>query len=165
MIRGAGITTHEVTVAEGTEYARFSLFDEETDGEDDLDLYVFNADGEFVGGSGSGTSEEQVDLVAPPAGVYTVYVHGWETDGPSADYTLFEWQVSSADRGNMTVDAPEDATLGETAEVTVAWDGLADDTRYMGAVTYHDTDTPADYRDGLIGQTIVRVDVGEPSGP
>ncbi len=162
---GAGITTHEVTVAEGTEYARFSLFDEETDGEDDLDLYVFNADGEFVGGSGSGTSEEQVDLVAPPAGVYTVYVHGWETDGPSADYTLFEWQVSSADRGNMTVDAPEDATLGETAEVTVAWDGLADDTRYMGAVTYHDTDAPADYRDGLIGQTIVRVDVGEPSGP
>jgi hypothetical protein len=65
----------------------------------------------------------------------------------------------------MTVDAPEDATLGETAEVTVAWDGLVDDTRYMGAVTYHDTDAPADYRDGLIGQTIVRVDVGEPSGP
>ncbi|HMM43633.1 MAG TPA: S8 family peptidase, partial [Thermomicrobiales bacterium] len=36
-----GITVHPVVLPAGTKYARFSLFDDYTDGDDDLDLYVF----------------------------------------------------------------------------------------------------------------------------
>ena len=40
----------------GQAHARFSLFDDYTDGNDDLDLYVYYPNGSFAGGSGSGTS-------------------------------------------------------------------------------------------------------------
>jgi hypothetical protein len=57
---GVGITIHPVNVPAGTTYARFALFDDATDGNDDLDLYVFNPSGGFgrqqrlghVGGGG-----------------------------------------------------------------------------------------------------------------
>ncbi|MGH3666159.1 MAG: S8 family serine peptidase, partial [Egibacteraceae bacterium] len=37
-VDGSGFTIHEITVDDATEYTRFSLFDDETDGADDLDL-------------------------------------------------------------------------------------------------------------------------------
>ncbi|MGH3665698.1 MAG: PPC domain-containing protein, partial [Egibacteraceae bacterium] len=125
-----------------------------------LDLYVFGPDGSFVGGSGSATSAEQVDVDAPAAGTYSVYVHGWQTDGPDANYTLFSWQVGSAAAGNMTVDAPDTANLAQSADVTVTWSDLTQG-RWMGAVTYHDDAAAVDYRDDLVDVTLVRVDVGE----
>ena len=79
---------HPVVVAAGTTYARFSLFDEFTDGDDDIDLCVYRGT-TLVGSSGSGTSAEEVSVVNPTAGNYTVVVHGWGTDGPDAQYALF----------------------------------------------------------------------------
>ena len=84
------------------------LFDDFTDGNDDLDLYVFGpltAGFPNVGGSGSATSEEEVNLEGPTPGFYIVVVHGFETDGPDANYTLFSWLVG-ADEGNMTGPPP-----------------------------------------------------------
>ena len=66
---GVGVTFHFVDIAPGTDYARFSLFDDSTDGDDDLDLYVFGPGG-LVGASGSATSEEVVNLEAPAPGLY-----------------------------------------------------------------------------------------------
>ena len=51
-----GITWHMVAVPAGSAYTRISLFDDYTDGNDDLDLYVWDAGFGFVGSSGSGTS-------------------------------------------------------------------------------------------------------------
>jgi hypothetical protein len=158
---GVGVTFHTVNVPAGTEYARFSLFDDYTDGQDDLDLYIFgpgSAGFPFIAGSGTSTSAEEVNLVAPAPGLYLAVVHGWETDGPDANYTLFDWTLDAADAGNMTVTAPSIATLGDTATVDVAWSGLAADTKYLGSVTYHDVLSPAGYDDGLIDFTIVRID-------
>ena len=147
---GVGITTHTVNVPAGTPLARFSLFDEFTDGADDLDLYVFGpvpADPAdpvpFAGGSGTATSEEQVDLLSPAAGDYIVVVHGFETDGPDSNYTLFNWIVPStpADGSGATdlsITAPGAAVLGTSGTVTVNWDGLAADQKYLGGVSYHD---------------------------
>ncbi|MBW2737077.1 MAG: hypothetical protein JRH20_32250, partial [Deltaproteobacteria bacterium] len=131
-----GITVHAVTIPAGSLYARFSLFDSETDGVDDLDLYVFGPTGAFVGGSGSGTSAEQVNAFFPAAGTYFVIVHGWQTDGADANYLLSSWAVPMAAAGNMNVNAPTTATLGGTANVQLDWNGLESDTRYLGMVSY-----------------------------
>ncbi len=158
---GIGITIHEVNVPTGIEYARFSLFDDYTDGVDDLDLYIFGPDTAGfpnVGSSGSGTSAEEVNLVAPAPGLYLAVVHGWQTDGPDANYTLFSWTLGAADAGNMTVTAPASATLGATATAVVDWNGLTADNKYLGSVTYHNVAAPTGYNDGLIDLTIVRID-------
>ena len=54
------------------------------------------------GQSADGDSNEMVTFVDPPAGTYTVYVHGFNTAGPSANFTLYEWQLGSTSAGNMT---------------------------------------------------------------
>ncbi len=149
---GVGITFHEITVPDGTAYARFGLLDAYTDGDDDLDLYVFDPDGNFVGGSGSATSAEEVDLTLPAAGRYSVAVHGWETDGPDAAYTLFAWNVPLDTDGSLTVTAaPTSAVAGGTGTVEIAWSGLEPDTLYLGAVSHTGPD-------GSLGLTIVGVD-------
>jgi subtilisin family serine protease len=142
---------HTVAVPAGTTYARFSLFDAFTDGNDDLDLCVFNAAGANVGSSGTGTSAEEVNLLNPAAGDYRVVVQGWGTDGPDAQYTLFHWLLGSTAAGNMTVTAPMTATTGGTGTVELAFSGLAPATKYLGSVAYGGVA-------GLPNPTIVRVD-------
>ena len=145
-----GIAWHAVSVPAGSDYARISLFDDYTDGDDDLDLYVFDSTFGFVGGSGSGTSAEEVNIPEPGDTTYFVAVHGWQTDGPDANYTLFSWAFGP-DAGNTTITAPSTATLGGTGTVQVDWSGLAADTKYLGAVSHSDGTTE-------VGMTILRVD-------
>lgn len=130
-----GITTHSLVIPAGTFLARVALFDVFTDGADDLDLYVYNAAGTLVGASSSATSAETISLSNPAAGTYTVYVHGWQTDGPDANYTLFDWKVG-ASAGNMTVTTPPTATMGGSGTGTISWSGLAAGTRYLGVARY-----------------------------
>ena len=147
-----GVTFHEVEVPAGTQYARFSLFDDYTDGEDDLDLYVFGPGPGFplAGSSGSGTSEEEVDIDGPAAGTYIVAVHGWQTDGPDANYSLFAWNLPGTDAGNMSVTTSTGtATIAGTATITVDWTGLASGTKFLGAVAYDG---------GALEQTVIRID-------
>jgi Subtilase family/Fibronectin type-III domain/PA domain/Peptidase inhibitor I9 len=83
-----GIQVHDVSIPAGTTHARWSLFDEFTDGNDDIDMYIYRVGTggslTLVGFSAGGTSAEQVDLASPAAGAYKVYIHGWQTDGPDA---------------------------------------------------------------------------------
>jgi hypothetical protein len=155
---GVGVTQEIVVVPDGTALTRISLFDDYTDGADDLDLYVFGPDTAgypFVGGSGSGTSAEEVNLLFPEPGVYLAVVHGWQTDGPDANYTLFDWSVSAtpADGSNvsdLSLTAPTAAAIGSGGTVTASWDGLTTGTKYLGAVSYTDDS-------GLFGLTVVGV--------
>jgi subtilisin family serine protease len=149
---GVGITIHAVVVPAGTTYARFSLFDDFVDGNDDLDLYVFrNGGATFVGQSGGGTSAEEVNVTNPPADTYLVVVHGFATDGPDSNYTLFSWALGSTAAGNMTVTAPASATVSTTGVINLTFSGLAPATKYLGSVVYSGTA-------GLPAPTIVRVD-------
>ncbi len=107
-----------------------------------------------VGASGGVTSAEEVNLVAPAAGTYTVYVHGWQTDGPDANYTLFDWSVPAdpaLDDGSLVIDsAPTSATLGQTETIEYSWSGIAADNKYLGAISHN---RGAE----LIGATLVSV--------
>ena len=127
-----------VTIPDGTTYARFSLFDDFTDGNDDLDLCVYLGTTQ-LGSSGSGTSAEEVNLLDPVAGDYTVVVQGWGTDGPDANFTLFHWLLGSTAAGNMAVSAPTAATLGTTGTIDLTFSDLLPATKYLGSIAYSGT--------------------------
>jgi hypothetical protein len=137
---GLGINEYVFTIPDDTRHFRASLFDEHTDGEDDLDLYLYDPEGDLVTLSGSATSAEQIDVVAPVGGDWTLVVHGWQTDGPDAVFDLFTWILPdpTAPTAALAVTAPTSAVTGATGEVTVAWTGLTAGTRYLGAVVYDD---------------------------
>jgi hypothetical protein len=139
-----------VVVPAGTTYARFSTFDADVAPGADIDLCVFNSAGAQVGGSGGGTSAEQVNLLNPAAGTYTVVVHGWGVPGTSP-FALHAWVLGSTAAGNMTVTAPTTATIGVTANVDLAFSGLTPGVKYLGSVAYAGVA-------GLPNPTIVRVD-------
>ena len=111
-----GVTAHVISVPADQLYLRFSLFDALTDGDDDLDMYVYycGADGTScskIGESGEPTSEEQFNVFRPAAGLYNVLVHGFETDqvsgGPGANYQLLGWAIGiNDDAGNMSASGP-----------------------------------------------------------
>jgi subtilisin family serine protease len=140
-----------VAVPAGTTYARFSLFDADVNPGTDIDLCVFNSSSALVGSSGSGTSAEEVNLLNPAAGAYTVVVQGWGVVG-SSPFKLHTWLLSSADAGNMTVVAPASATLGTIGSINLTFSGLAAGTKYLGSVAYGGAS-------GMPAPTIVRVDV------
>ncbi len=140
-----------VTITAGTTYARFSLFDADVNAGSDIDLCVFNSSGTLVGSSGSGTSAEEVNLLNPAAGNYTVVVQGWGVAG-SSPFKLHTWLLGSTDAGNMTVSAPAAATIGSTGAISLTFSGLAPATKYLGSVAYSGVS-------GMPNPTIVRVDV------
>lgn len=115
----------------------------------DLDVYVYRG-GTRVGQAADGDSNEMVTFTDPPAGTYTVYVHGFNTNGPSASLTLFSWQLTSTDAGNMTVPAPVATTTGGTVPVSLSFTGLTAGTWYLGQTIYNDGTND-------IGSTIVNV--------
>ncbi|HSK08461.1 MAG TPA: S8 family serine peptidase, partial [Vicinamibacterales bacterium] len=148
----AGVVAIPVTIPAGTTYARFSLFDNLVTPPSDLDLYVYRGT-TLVGSSGNAASNEQVSLLNPPAGDYTVYVHGWEVGGGAAlaHFTLFHWLLDAADAGNMAVTAPAAATTGASGTITLDFTGLTPGVKYLGSVAYGGTA-------GLPNPTIVRID-------
>jgi subtilisin family serine protease len=153
---GEGVVSFEVVVPAGTTYARFSLFDANVSPPSDLDLYVFNSSGTLVGVSGGGTSNEEANLLNPPADTYTVFVHGFAVPGAAGDkanFTLFSWVLGSAAAGNMSVSAPATATTGGSGTIGLTFTGLTPGSTYLGSVAYGDGVNPLP-----VNPTIVRVD-------
>jgi hypothetical protein len=98
----------------------------------------------------SGTSAEDINLLNPAAGTFTVVVEGYATANPSI-FTLFTWALGSTPAGNMTVSAATTATLGGTGAVNLSFSGLTAGTKYLGSVAYGGAS-------GMPNPTIVRVD-------
>lgn len=155
-----GVTEHALSVPGNQLFLRFSLFDALTDGDDDLDMYVYycgptGSTCSRIGESGSPTSEERFDLYRPAAGVYGVYIHGFETDqvsgGPGANYSLLAWSIGNIDdKGNMTASGPAFVSAGTSGNVTINWSELVSNTIYLGGISHN---TPQ----GLSALTIVTI--------
>lgn len=155
-----GVTQHIISVPADQLYVRFALFDALTDGEDDLDMYVYycGADGTScskIGESGEPTSEERFDVFRPAAGLYAVLVHGFETDpvagGPGTNYQLLGWAIGiNDDKGNMSASGPAFVGAGTSGSVTVSWSGLTSNTIYLGGISHN---TPQ----GLSGLTLITI--------
>lgn len=145
-----GAVVIPVSVLSGTTYARFALFDADVKPGSDIDLCVFDSSNTKVGGSGSGTSAEEVNLKDPVAGVYRVVVQGWGVVG-SSPFKLHTWLLDSTSAGNMAVSAPTTAVIGATGPIALTFSGLSSGQKYLGSVAYAGTS-------GLPSPTIVRVD-------
>jgi hypothetical protein len=142
----SGVNAHFFTLSPGELFMRVALFDELTDGADDLDLYLFHCPTPTtctqVGQSGSFTSTEEIDLVFPEPGLYAALVHGFETDqvagGPGADYELFAWSLGPGDdAGNLRIVTPPTVNEGDRLDFAYDFGPLAAGTRYLGAVTHN----------------------------
>jgi hypothetical protein len=156
---GNGVTAHLIEVPDGEAYLRFALFDTLTDGDDDLDLYIYYCADRIncvkIGESGEATSQEEVNVRSPGGGLYAALVHGFDTDdvagGPGAKYQLLSWSFGlDDDRGNMTASGPASVTAGSTATVTVDWSGLQPGTIYLGGISHN---TPQ----GRSAITVIRI--------
>ena len=141
-----------IVTSETDTYLRVALFDENTTGDDDLDLYVYYCppllpcESPFV--SGNFDSNEQVDILLHKAGNYIVDVHGFNTEGADTDFDLYVWTVGTVDNlGNLTVTAPTEAISGDQDTVTITWEGLETHRdglelkAHLGTIT-HDNESP-----------------------
>ena len=147
-----GSIDFQVTLPAGLSYARFSLFDSDVSQASDLDVEVYNPAGAPVGASGGATSAEEVNLLNPAAGIYTVRVVGFAVPVGSANFTLFSWALGTIAAGNMTVNAPASAVIGQTGSIVITTTlGPATGTRYLGSVAYGGAA-------GMPSPTIIRID-------
>ena len=154
---GAGVNVHEVTIPAGTMLARFSLFNDDTEGgaDSDLDLIVVNpANG--LASSGNGGSNEKVELLNPAAGTYKVCVVGYDPVGTSAQYKLSSWVLQpNVINGNFKASLPGFAYIGGTATVSMSWSDLAAGKRHLGVLRY--------LLNGVTqGNTVVEVNTDDP---
>jgi hypothetical protein len=118
----------------------------------DLDIFVFDPNGTQVASSTNGGTDEQVDILLPMDGTWSVYVHGWDTAGASADYDMYSWAISLTPGGNLSIDsAPASATIGSVEPIDLSWSGATMGEWHLGAVS-HTGDA------GLLGLTLVEVD-------
>jgi len=141
-----GVNAHFLTVMPDQAFVRFILRDEFTDGDDDLDMYIYySSDGVTfyrIGESGEPSSDEEFSLFQPPAGTYGIFVHGFGTDssdsaGPGTNYQLLAWEVGfNDDVGNMTATGPGFVNAGTTDDVTVNWSNLGTQSIYLGAISH-----------------------------
>ena len=163
-----GVTPHLIAVSANQAYVRFAMFDELTDGNDDLDMYVYycptivpgglimESDCIRLGQSGEPTSREEFNVLLPAAGPYLVLVHGFETDdtdvgGAGSNYDLVAWEFGlNDDQGNMTASGPGFVNAGTTENVDVNWDNLESNTIYLGGISHN---TPQ----GLVAITVISI--------
>jgi hypothetical protein len=150
-----GTFSQRFTVAPGQSLLRVGI-DEAYIGNSgtDLDVFLFKVNSDdtlsFVDQSADGDSNEMVTVGNPAAGDYVVFVHGYDTAGPSTDFTLFQWQVPATDAGNINLPSPMPATVATTIDIPLTYAGLDPATWYLGQVLYTDgSDT--------IGSTIINV--------
>lgn len=123
----------------GAAFFRVAIPPDATEPDADLDVYVFNPQGELVAQSTAGGTDELVDIASPEDGTWTVFVHGWSTPGGSSDYNMESWIIPAASGGSLTlVSAPTSAVNAQTGTVTVSWSGLTAGKKYLGAVSHSD---------------------------
>ncbi|HJU52261.1 MAG TPA: hypothetical protein VJ815_08000, partial [Acidimicrobiia bacterium] len=117
----------------------------------DIDLYLYRS-GQLVASSTAPGTAEHIELVEPADGTYTLFVHGWDTAGETVAYGIHSWNVAATpDAGSLSVTSePEDATIGATETIEVAWTGLDPGTNYLGVVGHNDDE-------GLFQVTLVEV--------
>jgi len=144
-----GVNAHFFTIGPEELYLRVALFDALTDGNDDLDLYLYHcptlASCVQVGQSGNFTSDEQIDVLQPAAGLYAALVHGFETDpanGAGANYRILGWSFGpGGDQGNFSIDAPGSVVAGNRLSLPYEFSVPDPETIYLGGVSHN---TPFD---------------------
>jgi subtilisin family serine protease len=134
---------YSFTVPAGTLFARWQLFNSDTQGGalTDLDLEVFrsaNCTGTNVGTSAVGGSDEVVTLENPTPATYSARITGYATAAGGAQYTFSAWIVGpDGNPGTLRVSGPSSVYEGGSSTIGMSWNVPAG-TRYMGLVRFFD---------------------------
>jgi subtilisin family serine protease len=133
----AGVVEVPVTITDAA-MARWSLV---LPGDDDLDLYLLDSNGDIVDASTNGGTNELIELRSPADGDYTLVVHGWAVAEDNTPFTLDNWVVPNA-AGSLSITSGADTTaaIGQQHTVVVGWSGLTPGVEYLGVVSHHDDD-------------------------
>lgn len=131
---GAGVVKVPFQV-NNVDHARFKL---QLPDPYDIDLYLLGPDGKQVAASTNGGTDEQIDLVSPANGTYTMVVHGWAVGSTPVEFDLQSWLVPATSGGSLAVTSgsPTEATAGQTIDVGISWSGLTAGDSYLGTVTH-----------------------------
>ncbi|MFF1275746.1 S8 family serine peptidase [Streptomyces marokkonensis] len=92
-----------------------------SDASADLDLTVYDKDGNQVAQAADGDSEESVSIASPAAGTYTVEVVGYSVPAGSTDYDYRD-VFFAASLGSVSVDGSAPVKLGTGDSATVSGD-------------------------------------------
>ncbi|WP_192340845.1 S8 family serine peptidase [Streptomyces sp. VITNK9] len=111
-------TTSTVEVPEGAESLEVAIGGV-SDAASDLDLTVYDQDGDVVGQSADGDSEESVSVPKPAAGTYTVEVVGYAVPSGSTEYDYRDVYFASS-LGSVGVDGSAPVKLGTGGTATVS---------------------------------------------
>jgi subtilisin family serine protease len=130
----------QVDVAAGTKLMRVATFDADYAAGTDLDLFLFDENGNELGSSAGPSAEETIELEdADLGGTYFVLIDFFAGAGTSIDAELNSFAVGDDDAGNLVVTpASQSVTSAGAASVNFAWSGLEPDRRYLGVVRYDD---------------------------
>ncbi len=144
------------TVPAGAQFARWQLFNADTQGgaTTDLDLEVFSSadcTGTNVGTSAVGGSDEVVTLENPAAASYSARVTGYATPAGGATYKLSTWIITPGAPPTLRVVSPSSVHEGGAASVGLSW-SVTPGARYMANVRFLDGSS------AVIGSTKVLVD-------
>ncbi|MFF5100987.1 S8 family serine peptidase [Streptomyces sp. NPDC000134] len=90
----------------------------------DLDLAVYDADGELVGQSADGDSEESVSVPKPAAGTYTIEVVGYSVPAGTTEYDYRD-EYFAASLGSVAVAGTGAVQLATGGSATVSADVTA----------------------------------------
>jgi len=156
---------------EDDELLRIALYDELTDGEHDLDLYLYycedsvlanycNVSGRSLIASSvaENTSNEIVEVLNPAAGTWVIDVHAYATeDDAQAKFRLYSWSFGSNVAANnfSLSNVPAGAIPATTVDIAGRWSNLAEGIWLGGVSHYGDGGTP-------LGLTVIEVDNGIP---
>ena len=146
----------------GTAFARFELFNEYTDGNDDFDMYLYYCPDNSCSQIDSSTnvdSNESIEVTFPQndptiSDRYLVFLHAYETDGPDANLIMFDYTFGVVDdAGNLTVEGPASGAIGTTAPINFGWSGLnrGPGFKQLGGISHSDPS-------GIQDLTVISVD-------
>lgn len=123
----------QVTVAEGSPLAKFSVFS--SDEAADFDLLVFTPDGQQLA-SQTVSASESVSVTNPKPGVYTMFANLYASPNGQPTKASLDAAVLGANVGNATV-SPNPLRLanGKSGDVTMSWKNLEAGS-YIGRVNY-----------------------------
>jgi len=154
---------------------RVRLLNEDTSGDDDLDLYVYKcnnlstADECFspvlVAQSAGDTSDELLDIklparaASPPnnfvttSGYWLISVHAFNTEAESTEFSLRTWLVGEDDAADMSVApaGPTPVTNPTVLTSTVSWSGLEEEL--LLGIIRHEDENNSNY-----GITVIDID-------
>ncbi len=121
----------------GADIFKLALPPESTEAEADLDIFVFDPDGNMAAVSTNPGTDEVVQIRHPADGTWTVYVQGWAAPGGDSPYDLSSWILVPGAGGTLVIDsAPTGAAFDKSGTINASWTDAEAGQWYLGAISH-----------------------------